>query len=266
MEHFYCISYFEGDVSWVKEIDSPYIIYNKSGVELEGYGNVINIPNVGYNISSYLRFIIDYYNDLPESVVFCKNNVFPRHVSREVFNNICLKPGFSPIHDASLWQNMSFPVSGICNSGNFLEINNSWYCSKYDRKFFSSYNEFYGFVFGSEIYPMYLCFSPGANFVVPKENILLRSKSFYINLLTFVEHSQFSCESHFVERSLIAIWSSNQAVGNYMNRAISDSKFQDLAGKCRDQVARERHIIFKVSSRMFSFCCSLISRLFFIKR
>ena len=262
MEKFYCISYFDGDCSWVKTLSDPYIVYNKSGSGLEHYDNVVDIPNVGYNISSYLRFIIENYDALPDVTVFCKNNVFPRHVSREIFDKISREYVFSPIHDASSWENMVFPVSGVCNSGYFLEINNSWYCSNYDRKFFSSYNDFYSFIFGTRVFPMYISFSPGANFVVPREHLLLRTKCFYENLLVFVDHSQFSCESHFVERSLLAIWSSTQATAVQMNSPLSKTKQQELTDKCMDQVSSESRLIMKVRSSLYVFFCRLAGKAF----
>ena len=56
---------------------------------------------------------------------------------------------------------------------------------------------FFNFIFETSIKPQFISFSPGANYIVPKTNILSRSKEFYINLLSFISHSRLSCESHF---------------------------------------------------------------------
>ena len=70
---FFCISYYEGDLSWVRKIcKNNYIIYNKSGKDLPKKFKVINVPNVGYNIYSYLKFIVDNYNCLPDFIFFVK--------------------------------------------------------------------------------------------------------------------------------------------------------------------------------------------------
>ena len=52
--HFFCISHFNGDISWVKNIKKDnYIIYNKSGNNIDHITkNYISINNVGYNIYS----------------------------------------------------------------------------------------------------------------------------------------------------------------------------------------------------------------------
>ena len=34
--------------------------------------NIINANNNGYNVTDYLTFIIDFYNKLPENIVFMK--------------------------------------------------------------------------------------------------------------------------------------------------------------------------------------------------
>ena len=68
-------------IRWISEINkNNYIIYNKSGTKLSKEINHINIDNVGYNLTSYLNFIIDNYNSLPDVIVFCKDNIFRRHV------------------------------------------------------------------------------------------------------------------------------------------------------------------------------------------
>ena len=57
---FFCISHFNGDISWVKNIKKKnFIIYNKSGKRIDHItDNYISIRNVGYNIYSYLKFIV----------------------------------------------------------------------------------------------------------------------------------------------------------------------------------------------------------------
>ena len=55
-KHFFCISHFNGELDWIKNIDkSNYVVYNKSNKELDKKINNIKIKNVGYNIYSYLK-------------------------------------------------------------------------------------------------------------------------------------------------------------------------------------------------------------------
>jgi hypothetical protein len=263
-EPFFCISYFDGDLSWVERIcGKNYIIYSKGKLPLYVPENVVTLPNVGYNIYSYFTYIIDHYDVLPEIVVFCKNNVFDRHVSKELFISMCTRKIFTPIEEPKRWDKISFPASVISNDGGYLELNNNWYVTGYDRRYFQNFNAYFDFVFEFTRRPDYLRFAPGANYVVPKEHILLRSKNFYINLREFVAYAQYSCESHFVERSLIAIWTSViKESSAMMNNILSKDELSFLARNCANSICLENHISDKIGRGMVNRMCAF-SRLLF---
>lgn len=261
---FFCISYFDGDLSWVESLcGKDYVIYAKGILDDNAPKNVIMIPNIGYNIYSYLTFIIDNYETLPELTVFCKNNVFDRHVSKSLFKNLCTRKTFTPIEEPSRWKKIAFPASVISSDGGYLELNNSWYANKYDRRYFHSFDSYYNFVFKDTRRPDYLRFAPGANYLVPRDHILLRSKNFYINLREFVAHSQYSCESHFVERSLISIWSSNLQESPSMSKIISFENLEELSRNCFSKISHERNFSGKIKRKamiyLTSFCNSIFS-------
>lgn len=237
---FFCISYFDGDLSWVEQIcGSNYVIYAKGALPANAPQDTVELPNIGYNIYSYLTYIIDHYDSLPEVIVFCKNNVFDRHVSRELFESVCARKVFTPIEEPRRWDRIAFPASVISSDGGYLELNNSWYITEYDRRYFHNFDAYYSFVFDAARRPDYLRFAPGANYVVPRDNILLRSRNFYINLREFVAHSQYSCESHFVERSLIAIWSSSLKESTAMTQVLSKEGLDELMRGCAKCVLQE---------------------------
>lgn len=230
---FYCISYYEGDLSWIEKLSQDqYIVYAKSEISNPAIANIHKRPNVGYNIDSYLTFIIDHYDRLPDITIFCKNNIVGRHVSKEVFEVCCQRQIFTPIEDPGTWDKLSFPVSVTSNDGGYLELNNSWYTKKHPPKYFSNYNNFYKYIFDTQAIPTYLRFAPGANYVVPKENILMRSKNFYINLRTLISHESLACEAHYVERTLVTIWNSNVAENKAMQEVLGVKVLQDLELKC----------------------------------
>jgi hypothetical protein len=221
--NFFCISFYEGNVDWIEQLsENRHIVYCKGRIDsLENSNlNWLQLPNVGYNIHSYLTYIIDNYENLPNVVVFCKNNVFDRHVPLDVFESCVSRNVFTPIEDPSRWNRLGFPVSVLCSDGGFLELNTNWFSRKFQCKYFNSFNDFYKFIFKIDIIPSYIRFAPGANYVVPRDNILLRSKNFYTNLRFFVEHSQYSVESHYVERSLFAIWNSTLKESDLMSVVI----------------------------------------------
>lgn len=260
---FYCISYYEGDLSWVELLPKDqYIVYAKSEISNPKIANIQTRPNVGYNIDSYLTFIIDNYESLPEITIFCKNNVVGRHVSRAVFEKCCNSQIFTPIEDPGTWDKLGFPVSVISNDGGYLELNNSWYSKKHIPKYFSNYNNFYNYIFDVNTTPTYLRFAPGANYVVPKDNILNRSKNFYINLRALISHESLACEAHYVERTLVAIWGSNIAEGKTMNGLLDSEALSNLDAKCKSQLALETGALKRLRSAAFNRTTSLLSQFF----
>ena len=68
---------------------------------------------------------------------------------------------------------------------------------------------FFYFSFPKARHPTDVKFAPGANFVVPKANILNRSRAFYRNLSLLIEYESHSLESFFAERALDAIFFSS---------------------------------------------------------
>lgn len=248
-EHYFCISYFNGELGWIKNLNkSNYIVYNKSKEKLEKNINSIKIKNVGYNIYSYLYFIIENYENLPETVVFCKNNIFTRHIEISTFTNLVKRNIFTCLEENN--QIRTFPISVELSDNSFNEINSSWYKFKYSRKYFADYNYFYKFIFDSKNIPLFIRFAPGANYIVPKNNILLRSKNYYKNLLKFVYHSQYSCESHFIERSLYLIWNSNIKSSKNMDKIISNKELKLLINNCSKIKEKESRFLEKFSQKM----------------
>ena len=243
-KHFYCISYFEGAYDWIYKLDqSKYIVYNKSDNDLPKEIKNIKVKNVGYNLFSYLEFIIQNYEDLPDSIIFCKNNIFDRHINKKLFAKLIKRNIFTSLQEKT-YLNNSFVSLRISDQG-FSEINTSWYKYNYDRLFFADYNDFYKYIFDSTEIPIFLKFAPGGNYLLKKENILLRSKSFYQNLKLFISHSQYSCESHFLERSLETIWTSSLEINKKMSKRLTQEELNIIKKKCAIKKSKENKILEK---------------------
>ncbi len=238
---YWCVSYYDGDVTWLDDMSGGnYHVYLKGvkapdGIDVE---KTTIVDNVGYNIYSYMKFIVDNYEKLPEITIFCKNNTFPRHVDKETFSRLTSRRVFTPIEDVSRYK-LKYPGSMLsCNNG-FLELNTSWWTSYHPGKYFHSFDDFWMYIFDTKSLPRYVRFAPGANYVVPRENILLRSKIFYENLMNFVSHDQLSGESHMVERALYAIWTSTINESNNMSHLIDKSELD----KMKSDVSKNRKTI-----------------------
>lgn len=185
----FIVSHYKSDWNWILEYTNNFIIYDKETL------------NVGYNIYDICKYIIDHYDDLPEVCVFVKDNLLQRHITKEEFDKMATNKGFTPIltQNHKTDGNINYYSEGI-----YHEKNDSWYFNSYPSKYFKSYNEFADIMGLPK--PEYIPFAPGGNYIVPKENILKRTKEFYEKLLEFVSWSQINAESHAVERALYTIW------------------------------------------------------------
>ena len=207
-----------------------------------------------------MKFIIHNYENLPSVIVFCKDNIFTRHISIELFLKLIHRKSFTSLENNSNSEN--FPVNINISDNGFVEINNSWYKFNFPRKYFSEYDEFYSYIFDDCDLPDFVRFSPGANFIVPKENILLRSKNFYKNLIKFINYSKLSCESHFLERSLITIFNSNVQSSDRMNNEINNSDLILLEEACKLKISKEFKFIRKIKNLIIIKSLNLIYKIF----
>ena len=78
-----------------------------------------------------------------------------------------------------------------------MEINSSWYMFAHintygleTNKYFAFFGEFINDMFDlrRKDHPMWLRFAPGAQYIVPKKNILFYSKNFYKRILGYVNY------------------------------------------------------------------------------
>lgn len=184
----FIISHYKDNYDWVKEYTDSFIVYHKDR------------KNVGYNIYTIMSFIVDNYENLPNTCIFIKDNILERHITRGEFEVALLKSGFTPL----LTQNHK--TDGVINfykDGLYYEKNNYWYLHHYGhRDGVENLIDLLGIRDKD-----YLGFAPGANYIVPKENILKHTKDFYQTLLDAVSYTQLPGEAHLIERSLYHIWS-----------------------------------------------------------
>ncbi|MDP1728623.1 MAG: DUF3431 domain-containing protein, partial [archaeon] len=190
---------------------------------VEKNNNIILQKNVGYNLYDYFSYIIDNYDKLPNCIAFVKGNVFPRHVSKEFFDRIINNTFFTPIEENQI-PTVRWPLSFFSPNGGYCEINNDWYLKHHKTKYFHSYNDFIKFCFVDPIIPRHIRFAPGANYIVPKKNIIKLSKQFYQNLKFIISYTQFPGEAHIIERALYTLWTSNFEINEQMLKPL-DTNF-----------------------------------------
>lgn len=185
----FIVSHYQNEYDWVDEYTDEKFVYNKDTL------------NVGYNIYSYMSFIIDHYDNLPETCVFVKDNILQRHITKEEFDNVINNKTLTPLCT------QLHPTDGKINyykDGLYWEVNNFWYINHYENKGVDAIESLIDFI-GLRGLP-YLGFAPGACWIVPKENILKHPLSFYQRLKDEVSYTQLPAEAHLIERSLYHIW------------------------------------------------------------
>jgi hypothetical protein len=73
------IARYNEPIEWVKDLGFDYIIYNKGekiSPDLIDPEKVIEVPNEGREAETYLRYITENYEEIPDLVVFLQGNPF----------------------------------------------------------------------------------------------------------------------------------------------------------------------------------------------
>lgn len=83
-------SHWNEDLSWLININIPVIVCGKDGEETSAISSNIQCktPNEGYEASSYLKFIYENYDNLPQYVAFIHGHETAWHQERNIKNEI----------------------------------------------------------------------------------------------------------------------------------------------------------------------------------
>lgn len=212
------------DLEWLTDLDDygfskdNIYIYEKSGCGVDKYkhlGKVFESPNVGSNIYDYGRYIVENYSELADINILIKGNITWRtYTNRERFIYALTANWFVPIDNNPIG-------SGIRNYyepwGEGFYVNDCSHLEKTDRFLKNNENmkvypkiknikDFLEDLFIIKKIPEYISFCPGANYVVPKQNILKYSKNFYRKMMDYTDYDPNPMESHFFERIFLLAW------------------------------------------------------------
>jgi hypothetical protein len=139
------IAKYKENIDWVSSLNCESIVYDKSK----------DIPNIGREAETYIRYIINNYNNLPDYVLFLQGNPFDHLDGMNIgsLNNLIKK-----LNDEEI----------IYLNGHHSEQYN----------LVTRTRQSFEMLFKSQL-PSSFIFTPGAQYIVKKENILCRPKSFY---------------------------------------------------------------------------------------
>lgn len=222
------VARYQEDISWVMPMIKDCVVINK--------GEPLNIPtevmceNVGRESHSYLKYIIDNYENLPDINIFTQCDLKTHLEGNGI--SILLEMGKQAFihgksypltrHESIYCANIdkeSYDNSNVWNykivrkydssfdpGWNFIKKTNKWflqnnYLNNKPIKFIDWFTKNV-----RKPYPNPIYIYNHAIFAVRKDLILKRPKSYYENLSKQVDHHINSAEGHFFERSWFYIF------------------------------------------------------------
>jgi len=188
-----CIAKYKENISWVNNLKIPYVIYDKSK----------DVPNVGRESDTYLQYIIKNYENLPDYVVLLQGNPFDHVKNPNDFID---------------------SINNFSGSTDLLFLHNDYYevHNKYTRT-----KESFSALFDHTI-PVQFCFSPGAQYIVPKQNILCRPLEFYKTIRDVMVNKNEKIFTH--SNCLVCPWTIERIWPYMFNKSIKEKqiKYSDL--------------------------------------
>lgn len=67
------VALYNEDLSWLNQLDFTCTIYNKGNIEIPS----IPLPNIGRESDTFLNYITNNYNNLPDVIAFLQGNLHP---------------------------------------------------------------------------------------------------------------------------------------------------------------------------------------------
>ena len=229
----YCKNYIIYDCS-----DDAEVIAKLDSMNL----NLIHIPNTGHNITSYFSYFDNNYDSLPEVLCITKGNMLGRHCSKEYFDKVYTNTFFTylyenkkdaPRYSKSSSDSSNESISFLATESQYLEKNNSWYVDSpnHPHKYFDNFDDLLTFIYKAPVIPKYTMFSPGACYILRREQVTKNTPVFYRNinkLMNYGLNPSFPSEAHQIERMLPIIFESTYEVNEWMNsETLFEEKLQE---------------------------------------
>lgn len=227
------ISRFEEDLSWVQNIEfNNIIIYEKDK------NTKYSTPNVGNEASSYLKYIIDHYENLPDYTIFLHCHEFSWHHEGSIID-IVNKFKDSQLNYVNLNTHIILPCPDVRISDGHLD-----FCSD---NFSIFYQQYIKPATGKHIinpgfpYEVLGC----AQFIVHKNAILKHTKQFYSNLYDWITTTKVITylSARYLEWSWDLLWRKcfeNFAVKIYENEEITSAYCNsiNITNEIKDEIKK----------------------------
>lgn len=212
----------------------------------------IHVENTGHNITTYFEYFAEHYEKLPEVLCLCKGNMIGRHCSKEYFDRVYDNSYFTYLYeDRESRAKFSKQVSGdvsdsengekvqvsdissLVSESQYIEKNTSWYVNSpnHPHRYFDDFDDLLKFIYKDPVIPKYCLFSPGACFIVRREQVQKHTPAFYRNLnkiMNYALEPNFPSEAHMIERMLPLIFEASYEENAWMREeAAFDEKLKE---------------------------------------
>lgn len=203
MDYRIVVARYNESVDWLLDEKDKCIIYNKG--TLLHLQNEILLENVGRESDTYLRYIIDHYDNLPEVIVFTQARIEDHRGSDDVSYLLQLK------NDAySFGKSAPFITHYKSNDG-LCCWDPQWNCPRKDNSDYFLHNHYLNHnripfsdwfkLHVNPVYPEPIHIYRNGIFALRKEIVLKYPKERYVKLREHVTHHINPAEGHFFERA-----------------------------------------------------------------
>lgn len=247
---FIVFSTFNNSISELTKYADDYVVYdqstNENWVRENEAHNALKRLNIGHSLSNVFEYILENWENFPETTTFLKANVVPRHCDQDYFDLHINNNYYTHFYnDADV--DLEVGINEILFPGYYLEVNNSWYMERGNHALFCTFDEFAGQLFKNYTPSKYVLFCPGACFTVTKSQVKKHPKELYRILHYAVSYRFFPDEAYIVERILPSIF-----LGSYVCNENLETLLTNLKQKKQENDAKcEKHSPAKISTRIF---------------
>jgi hypothetical protein len=175
------VARYNENIEWTKQFKNV-LVYNKGNQLNDNYNEVL-LNNVGREGHTYYKYIYDNYDNLDDYTIFLQGNPFDH--SPNIIANL-----HKYINDENLNINFDFLSERI------LTTNLSGCPYHYGIPLIDVYEK----IFDEKKDNLSIIFGAGAQFIVSKNIILKRPKSFYLKIVKMLENNINPIEGFCIER------------------------------------------------------------------
>ncbi len=169
------IAKYNEEIDWIRFLNPDnVIVYDKSDTPILGS---IHKKNIGRESETFLSYIVDNYDKLPEYVIFLQGSPFDHFEMSGITK-----------------QNLEYNITSLLNKNpDTTPLFRSMHYE--DISLFKGLNisQYYNFLFNKDS-PKIIGYSCGCQYIIPKHRILYYSKSFYLMLHSMIINSILTYE------------------------------------------------------------------------